>query len=133
MAEKKLKNTTKTPPQTKKSIENSMPHFHSEIWLQSVTFLLRMVQCWKKPSLLSLLAPILWEVVEGQQAMGESTPGYLVGCQTVLSPSSRTPQNPLVPPVPGEQREQSPQNTENWNVTARSQDIVLLQGLSIWD
>lgn len=63
--------------------------------------------------------------------MGKSTPGYLAGWQTVLSPSSRTPQNRLVPPVQSTE-EQSPLNTENQNVTAaRGQDLVLFQALHI--
>ena len=58
--------------------------------------------------------------------MGISTPGYLAGFQTVLSPSSRE--------LPGATtaglEEQSPQNTENQNVTtARGQDLVLFHGL----
>lgn len=49
----------------------------------------------------------------------------------LCSPSSRTPQNRLVPPVLGEE-EQSPQTTENKNMTAaRSQDLVLFHGLHI--
>lgn len=51
-----------------------------------------------------LESPRSHPVGRGGEAMGESTPGYLAGCQTVLSPSSRTPQNHLVPPVLGEEQ-----------------------------
>lgn len=44
--------------------------------------------------------------------MDRSAPGCLAGCQTVLSPSSRTPQKHLVSLELGERWEQSPQNTE---------------------
>lgn len=36
LAEIKLRNTTKTPPQTKVHREFNFQFFHSEIWLQSV-------------------------------------------------------------------------------------------------
>lgn len=36
MAEIEPRNTTKTPPQTKKSTESSRPHFHLDTWPQSV-------------------------------------------------------------------------------------------------
>lgn len=48
----------------------------------------------------------------GQQATGKLTPGYLAGYQTVLPPSSTTPQNRLAYQVLSQQWEQSPQNTK---------------------
>lgn len=66
LAEIKPRNTTKTPPQTKKvHRELSFPCFHSEIWLQSVICFAPQdgTERWTKPSLLSLLDPILWEGV----------------------------------------------------------------------
>jgi hypothetical protein len=61
----------------------------------------------------------------------ESTPGYLAGYETllfILQDSTELSGTDTA----GKQWEQSPQNTENWNVTAKSQDLVLFLGLQIW-
>lgn len=65
----KTKKHNQNSPQTKKvHREFNFLLFQSEIWQQSVIcLLLRMVESWKKPSLLSLLDPILGK---GGQAGG---------------------------------------------------------------
>lgn len=62
LAEIKLRNTTKTPPQTKVHREFNFQFFHSEIWLQSVICFATQdgTECWEKPSLEFLRSPLVW-------------------------------------------------------------------------
>ena len=113
LAEIKPRHNKYSPTNQKVHKEFNFPFFHSEIWLQSVICFTTQhgTEYWETQPLESLRS----HLVGRPWATGKSTPDYLAGCQTVLSPFSRPPQNHLGPPALSEQsRVHKTQRTRMW-------------------